>query len=192
MHLLLVNKIKNIIYRKIANRSLLLPAMCILFFILNLSLSISAENISANLLIEKFKDYDRKNVTLLGEAIGDKMARKGGVWINICDSTGTAMGVWFRPEDAGKINVLGSYNFRGDLISVTGIYNRACLSHKGEIDLHAVSFKIIQRGYPIKHPVSKIKFQLFIILAISSIVLIFIWKKYFKHKIEIEGNHLND
>lgn len=179
MHLLQVNKIKNIIFYT-------------LFFILNLSLSISAENVTAYLLIEKFKDYDRKNVTLQGEAIGDKMARKGGVWINICDSTGTAIGVWFRPEDADKINVLGSYNFRGDLISVTGIYNRACLKHKGEIDIHTVSFRIIQRGYPVIHPVSKTKLWIFIMLTVTGVVLIFIWGKYFKHKIKIEGNHLND
>ncbi len=131
--------------------------------------------IPASELIEKSQFYDGKEVVFQGEAIGDKMVRGTGVWVNLLDSSGTALGVWLKTEDAKIITFLGSYNFKGDLLAVKGVFNRACKSHMGEIDLHAISCHLIQIGYPVKHSISATRLWIMLSFLLLSIGLIILW-----------------
>ncbi|MBI5788894.1 MAG: DNA-binding protein [Candidatus Schekmanbacteria bacterium] len=142
------------------------------------------EPILASALIEKIREYDGKTVTFQGEAIGDLMHRRRGIWVNLLDGSGTALGVWLTPKQAQLIKTLGSYNYKGDVVQVTGVFNRACSEHQGEIDLHAASCRIVTPGEPIKHPVSLFRLQLALVVLLLAFLLIFIWKRYFKPKVE--------
>lgn len=125
--------------------------------ILFLAIPVFAEKtpaLSSSELIEKIDEYNGKTVVFQGEAIGEKMPRNNGVWINISDAPNSAIGVWFTFEDAEKIKILGDYNFKGDIVKVEGVFNRACKEHKGEIDIHAASAEIVEPGSPVTHPVS--------------------------------------
>jgi hypothetical protein len=45
-----------------------------------------------------------------------------------------AIGVWFKTEHAKLINILGTYNFKGDFLHISGTFNKACKLHLGEMD----------------------------------------------------------
>ncbi|MBI5417615.1 DNA-binding protein [Candidatus Poribacteria bacterium] len=168
MHLLQENKLKFIT----------------VFFILLYSAQIWGTPLPASELIEKFKQNDGKEIEFIGEAFGDKMIRADGVWVNILDTTGTALGVWMQHADAEKIKYIGSYNYKGDIVKITGIFNRACKLHKGELDIHAISCQITQTGMSIKHEISIFRLALSIILFAIAIILIILWRRVFIHKIK--------
>jgi hypothetical protein len=128
-------------------------------------------------LINNAKDYDKKEVVYSGEVIGDIMKRGENTWINVFDGT-NAIGIWIKTEEAKKIKYAGKYSFTGDTVKVTGMFDRACSEHGGDLDIHANKIEIIKQGY---YDIKKINYNFIIIsviLLITSIVLnIFILKK---------------
>jgi len=104
-----------------------------------------AQPIQATELIENAKEYDGKIVVYEGEVIGDIMVRGEYCWINLNDGE-AAIGVWIKKDMAKEIEYKGSYRFRGDWIRVKGIFNRSCLEHGGDLDIHAISLEKIEKG----------------------------------------------
>jgi len=135
-------------------------------------------------LIEHAGLYDGKAVEFQGEALGDKMPRGEGVWVNIADSDGVGLGIWLKPADAGKITILGSYKYQGDKVAIQGVYRRSCEFHWGETDLHATSCEVIQPGYPTRHRVPFTRLWILGWLFFITVVLVVIWRRIFKRKAE--------
>lgn len=128
------------------------------------------EKLTFNYLIENGKSYDKKEVKIRGEAIGEPLKRGSYTWINISDGT-VPFGIWIRNEDAEKVRVFGDYHKKGDTVEVTGIFNRACSEHGGDMDIHAGSVNIIEKGGKIDHPLNYGKLGISIGLTAVTLIL---------------------
>ena len=104
-----------------------------------------AQSVSSTELINNAKLYDGKVVTYEGEVIGDIMVRGEYAWINVNDGQ-NAIGIWIEKSKTLDILYTGSYKSKGDWIEVTGIFQRACPAHGGDLDLHAQGIRKIRPG----------------------------------------------
>ncbi|MBI5145378.1 MAG: DNA-binding protein [Candidatus Omnitrophica bacterium] len=124
------------------------------------------QSISSTELINHAKDYDGKEVTYAGEVIGEVMCRGDFAWINLNDGQG-AIGVWVDKALSAEIHFAGSYQAKGDWVEVSGIFQRACPEHGGDLDIHARELKKITPGYLVNHGMDPERKKLvFILLAI--------------------------
>ena len=145
------------------------------FVILCLMLTIpisycQAQTPSSLELINNAKQYDEKSVVYEGEVIGDVMARGDYAWVNVLDGE-NAIGVWINSSLAKNIKYTGSYKSVGDRIEITGIFNRACVAHGGDLDIHAQGMRVLKTGVQILHQPDTGKRNLVIILCGAIIVL---------------------
>lgn len=139
--------------------------------------SSNALEVGSNELISSAKDYDKKEIVYSGEVIGDIMKRGQNCWINISDGD-NAIGVWAEESLAKNIKYKGSYKYIGDEVKVTGIFNKACPEHGGDLDIHAQKIEIIQKGYISKRPVNIYYILIAAILLVIAIIMnLIIFKK---------------
>lgn len=124
--------------------------LAVFFIFFSLNEIVFADELTFNDLIEKGKNFDKKNIIIKGEAIGDSMKRGSYTWINISDGT-IPFGIWMKNEDAGKVKIFGDYHHRGDVVEVRGTFNRACSQHGGDMDIHADSITVVKKGKVIDH-----------------------------------------
>jgi len=104
-----------------------------------------AQTISSTELINNAKLYDGKTVVYEGEVIGDIMMRADFAWMNINDGQ-NAIGIWVNVSLAKDVSYTGSYKSKGDWVEVTGIFNRACPVHGGDLDIHAQAIRKTNLG----------------------------------------------
>ncbi len=104
-----------------------------------------AQPVSSVELINNAKLYDGKVLTYEGEVIGDIMVRGEYAWINVNDGQ-NAIGIWIEKSKTLDILYTGSYKSKGDWIQITGIFQRACPAHGGDLDLHAQGIRKIRPG----------------------------------------------
>jgi hypothetical protein len=128
-----------------------------------------AESISSTELINYAKNYDGKTVVYQGEAVGDVMLRKEFAWINVNDGK-NAIGIWLKKDLAKVILYTGSYNSKGDVLEISGKFNRACLLHGGDLDIHADSITKIGTGGKIAHSINTK--EIFFALALFMITVL--------------------
>ena len=153
------------------------------FFLIALS-GILLANGSASLavtsdeLINKAKEYDKKEVVYTGEIVGDIMQRGQYAWINVSDGS-NAVGIWLPYEETKQIKYKGTYDIIGDTIKVTGIFNRACAEHGGDFDIHVKKIEIVKVGHTI---IRGINYQKFFIAAGLFIVALFFMIMIFRKK----------
>lgn len=114
----------------------------ILFLIFDFAL---AQGIPSNELINNAKLYDGKAVIYKGEVIGDVMKRGDFAWVNLHDGV-NAIGIWVPLAFTKEIAYTGSYKAKGDIIEISGIFNRACPEHGGDLDIHAQTLRKIDSG----------------------------------------------
>jgi hypothetical protein len=143
--------------------SYLLSATSLLFFCGTVCY---AQHISSTELINNVKEYDGKNVVYAGEVVGDVMVRGDFAWVNINDGE-NAIGVWLDKELAKEIQFTGSYRAKGDRLEITGVFQRGCIQHGGDMDIHAQDIRKISPGRLVKEELDKGKRNLtFILLGI--------------------------
>jgi len=123
-----------------------------------------AQSISSSELINNAKLYEGKVVTFEGEAIGDVMARGEYAWLNVNDGQ-NAIGIWMGKELAGEVSFTGSYKSRGDWLEITGIFNRACLEHGGDLDIHAQAIRKVRLGRAVSERLNTGKRNMVFILS---------------------------
>ncbi|MCM8800771.1 MAG: DNA-binding protein [Candidatus Omnitrophica bacterium] len=131
----------------------------IILMIVLFSFSGFAQSVSSEQLIKEAQQYDKKTILYQGEVIGDIMLRKDHAWINLHDG-GFAIGVWVDRDLITQINYTGGYKYKGDWIEVKGIFNRACLEHGGDMDIHAQQLKKIKSGELVKEKTDVYKEEL--------------------------------
>jgi hypothetical protein len=112
-----------------------------------------SQTISSTELINKAKDYDGQAVVFQGEVIGEVMARGEYAWVNLNDGK-NALGIWIKKDLAVSIANLGSYKVSGDIVEVSGVFHRSCLTHGGDLDIHAESLSLVKSGNRVKHHLS--------------------------------------
>lgn len=92
-------------------------------------------------LIEQGSKYNQQRVLLIGEVIGDVMARGDYTWMNVMDDTG-AMGLVI-PSPLAKGLTPGRYGVAGSIVSVEGMFYKACPAHGGDMDVHVESLTVL-------------------------------------------------
>ena len=140
-------------------------AACVVLVVLMCSAPARAEGgaveVNSAELLEKWDQYDGREVIFRGEAVGDVMRRGGMAWITVNDDHysrearleagelrggNSGIAVWLPEEEAAKIGVLGRYGSKGDLVEVRGVFNADCREHGGDLDIHAVSLEVLEPG----------------------------------------------
>lgn len=129
--------------------------------------------ISSTKLVEEAKKYDGKLVYFEGEIIGEVMKRGKVAWLNLSDG-GFVIGIFAHIQQLPKITYFGGYKAIGDRIGVEGIFHRACSRHRGELDIHAHSIKIVKQGHIVKHPINLHKVRIALILSLIAIIVVII------------------
>jgi len=128
--------------------------------------SAHAQSISSTELINNAKHYDDKVVDYRGEVIGDIMIRGQYAWVNINDGQ-NAIGIWGLKALIKEITHKGSYGFKGDVVEITGKFNRSCPEHGGDLDIHAQSIRRVTAGKQIFESLDLNKIKIaFILLGI--------------------------
>jgi hypothetical protein len=154
----------------------------ILFLLLILeSYDCYAQSISSVELINNAKSYNGNIVVYRGEVIGDIMLRGEYAWINVNDEK-NAIGIWIKKELIKDILYAGSYKAKGDLVEITGNFNRSCVEHGGDLDIHAQSITKISSGNKTPHSVNKKEINLILFLSgiIAVVFLLRLITKKFK------------
>jgi len=133
-----------------------------------------AQQLSSTDLINNARQYDGKSVVYVGEAVGDVMVRGDFAWVNINDGE-NAVGVWLNKELAGEIKFTGSYQTKGDQLEITGVFQRNCIQHGGDMDIHAQSIRKISPGRVVGEELDTSKRNfVFILLAVLCLVFVFV------------------
>jgi len=175
----------------------LLPITLILF--LMGSGVAQAKAVSSTELVEHPKKYDGKTVTFQGEAVGDIMIRGDYAWISVNDDSyrpakvvkeqklsgyNSGHSIWLKKEEAQKITHLGSYRHAGDIVKITGIFNKACTQHGGDMDIHGTSLEVVKRGYALNRPLEGPKGLAVLALLILTLTLFLANRIYQKTKLD--------
>ena len=131
----------------------------------------TGEEISSTNLIDHAKAYDTREITYSGEVIGDILNAGDYVWLNVSDGS-NAIGIWAGNALAGEVQTAGRYSQHGDDVRISGTFYRACPEHGGDMDIHAESITLLNRGYPISHEVQEWKVWLAAIFTIGAAVCV--------------------
>jgi hypothetical protein len=151
-------------------------AYSVLVFLLVCLETCFAQAASSTELINQADHYDGQTVVYEGEVIGDIMMRSDFAWLNVHDGE-NSIGVWASRELARDITCAGSYQFRGDIIQVSGIFHRACLEHGGDLDIHAESIEIIKPGREFNRLINTRKLN-FVIILFGILILVWILRRF--------------
>lgn len=127
--------------------------------------------ISVTDLIEKAKENDLKEVAIKGEVIGDIFYKGDFVWINVSDGV-NAIGIWVSRKTAEILSHPGDYDHKGDFVQVTGKFNRACIGHMGETDIHLDNLRVLKKGEMVPHPVDYKKLNITLIVFFTAVILL--------------------
>jgi hypothetical protein len=139
--------------------------------------SICYAQISSTELINNAKEYDGKSVVYVGEAVGDVMVRGDFAWVNINDGE-NAIGVWISKELAVEIKFTGSYHSKGDRLEITGVFQRNCIQHGGDMDIHAQGVRKISPGWAVGEELDTTKRNyVFILIVVLCLVFIFVRRR---------------
>ena len=132
----------------------LLLVLCLVLTVL--SSNCYAQTPASLELINNAKQYDGKTVNYRGEVIGEVMVRGDYAWLHVNDGI-IAIGIWAPKTLIGDIRYAGDYHKKGDIVEVSGIFNRSCSEHGGDLDIHASEIKKITSGILIIQPISRKK-----------------------------------
>ena len=128
-------------------------------------------------LIEQAAALDQQSVTFSGEVIGDIMRRGDYGWINVSDGS-NAIGIWVKMTDQVAALTPGRYGEIGDEVSVTGVYHRACREHGGDLDIHAETLTLVQKGHAVTQPVIGWQLWLMCLLIPADAYLLYtLWRR---------------
>jgi hypothetical protein len=129
-----------------------------------------AAPVSSTDLLGYGSKYQGKLIKFEGEVVGDLMKRGEYTWVPVSDGLNT-IGIWAPSSYAEKIKYTGSYRYRGDMVVISGIFHETCPQHGGELDIHAKSLEIKQRGYRISYPLNRFRIFCAGILGFFSLIL---------------------
>jgi len=156
-----------------------------LFLSLNLN---STPPTTINYLIEHSLTRDQQTVVIEAEVIGEVLERGDYAWINVNDGT-NAIGVYTDIDLTKQLTVFGDYFHTGDKLRIVARFERSCVEHGGEMDLHATSITVIEKGKAIDHEVSALKFVMSLILLSMALGGLYLKRTFFrKQKINTEAN----
>lgn len=147
---------------------------------------VSPNKASSTELVEHPKEWNGKTITFRGEAIGEAMVRGDMAWLHLNDDGyylknveegsglhgyNSGMPVWLPADLAGRIETFGDYKHEGEVVEVAGVFNAACPTHGGDLDIHATALTRVIAGRQAIDRVRAWKVTLAIGLALVALVL---------------------
>lgn len=138
------------------------------------TVSASTDPVSINDLVGHSSEYNNQTITIRGEAIGERLERQDGCWVNISDGT-NAIGIWATQNDAARIAVYGDYKHTGDTVTVTGVFYDSCRVHGGEPDVHASSLIVDNAGAKRSESISVEKIISAVCIVSAALILFIIY-----------------
>jgi len=136
------------------------------------------EAIPVDTLIAQARNYDGKEVVIVGELVGDIMARKEGCWLNILGKNNVAIGVMADRNIIRDVSIAGDYYHHGDYLRVKGTMRRFAANLGGETCIIAKEVVIVRKGYPVAHSLSWKRLEAGIVLTGASIIFGIIVRTY--------------
>jgi len=121
------------------------------------------------------KSFERKEVQIIGEVIGEPLGQEESFWINL-SSQGYNIGVF--SQDKIKFRTIthwGSYAETGDLVKIEGKFYENCPLHHTS-DIHLKSLTVLERGHKNRPRVSKRKVR---VANLSLIICLLVSLIYF-------------
>lgn len=131
---------------------------------------------SSNELIEKAKELNGRKLNYKGEIITAILDRGDYSWINLKDGF-NAIGIWCKSSSLSGIKFIGDYKTQGDVVEVSGTFNRACPIHNGELDIHADVVKVVKCGYPIDRSIDMKMVHSTALLFMITILVVILFRK---------------
>jgi len=142
----------------------------------------SSQPASLSETIENAVILNGKSLLVEGELIGEPLAATDGYWLNILEN-GCPLAV-FVPTPATDTGVfepcrlLGGNHLRtGHFIRVTGKFNRVCVQHGGDLDLHADGVEMTALPSPRTISVTRRQLCFLALQAVMALVLYCLYKK---------------
>jgi len=132
--------------------------------------------VGAKELIDRPYEFDGKTVIFQGEAIGEAMRRGKWTWANVLDSY-AAIGVFAPSGVLESVSAYGSSKAKGDIVRVVGTFRRACPDHGGDMDIHAESIDVVERGKPTPQPADPFVLALTPVSFVLAALCFFLWRK---------------
>lgn len=145
-------------------------------------------------LVERPAQYDQTTVTFTGEVIGEAMVRGEYAWIHLNDDAyhlanveegatlggyNSGMAVWLPAAETTAIGYFGDYRHEGDVITVEGTFNATCAEHGGDMDIHALSLRVLRAGREVADPVSRAKVIWAVVLSALAGLAFFAERRWF-------------
>ena len=122
-------------------------------------------------LLSAGERQDGSDVVFTGEAVGSPIiADADHVWVNV-KNAGAMIGVYISRDLADQITHYARYEHTGDTITIQGVYNYACVSHDGELDVHAEQIEINAVGESWTSSVNPAAYAIGIILILIGVIL---------------------
>lgn len=110
-------------------------------------------------------------VTFTGEAIGEALGSYDDwKWVNVLGEA-VAIGVVVPAEWVDRIDRFGDYHHTGTRVQVVGTLNIACDEHGGDLDVHADSFEVIERGSDREHAIPTGRLVIAAVLGVVAVIL---------------------
>ena len=129
------------------------------------------EQVDSEYMLTHPQELNGKEVIYIGEAVGDVMHRTDGyAWVNINDGK-NAVGIWIPAAFADRITIIGRYHTNGDIISVTGVFHRACPQHGGDMDIHASDLRVLRKGTVREEKLNTIRILSALVLLPAALIL---------------------
>lgn len=129
-------------------------------------------------LLNESAQFHAKTVVIQGEVILEVLERGDMAWLNINDGT-NAIGVYLPLDMTERLTYFGDHQHQGDIVRIEGIFSRNCAEHGGELDIHATSLTIIERGHITDRSLSRWKFSFALVGLV--LMLISIWQYRIHH-----------
>jgi hypothetical protein len=155
---------------------LLMSLVCLLWIGTLPAMAEDIQHVTLNQLVEESKTFDGKTVIVTGEALTEAMERGEYAWVNINDGT-NAMGVFMPIESVKAIKSYGNYHRYGDQIEIEAVFNRSCVQHGGDMELHLVKYLSVVPGHDREMPVKTLNLLIAVILTIMTGALVVYYLK---------------
>lgn len=156
---------------RLLSRTAALAVVCALLLVAAPAFGQTATPTTGPELASTASGLEGQAVSLEGEVISELLdGGEGHKWVNIL-SDGTGIGIWAPVSELGDIKVLGDWNETGDIVRVVGTFHQGCSQHGGDLDIHATSVTLLERGVEHERPVSWWKFAVGLLAAGIAAVL---------------------
>lgn len=127
------------------------------------------ESLTVSKILQNQNEWDGKEITFIGEVIGQALYIKDHAWINVMDCEFNAMGCWVPKSETAKILFFGKYGKKGDIIEIKGLFNKTCVEHGGDTDIHCDLIHVLEKGKLLSNDQISIGYILFSILLLFAI-----------------------